>query len=333
MACDAGLLVLPECLDQSFASSMMCFPLTVRLPRLDQSRHTYNLLAPISTSRENRDAQDASEARYAGDSEWGCVQSWRDPDDWKDPPIPTSAIVEQFRFHTEGAAGDDVEFQGTLDHFGRHQSDWWQRLAEWVGVVSSQDLIGLGKNRRARAFLHLTMWIAKPAEGQESSFARLNIGDVRGYCGDPLTKEQLSRCLTLAGGPTRPPDAWLLMRDARSLFRADEYRRAILDIGTAAELALTAMLARHASASGAADVIRVVNKTRMLGNLRNLAAELIPEALPAQLKERVITPRNSATHEARPLTKETAAMAIDTTTELLKTAYPLTDFGFRAIKS
>jgi hypothetical protein len=51
MACDAGFLALPECLDQSFESGMPCFPLTVRVPRLDQSRHAYNLLVPLSQSR------------------------------------------------------------------------------------------------------------------------------------------------------------------------------------------------------------------------------------------------------------------------------------------
>jgi len=53
MTCDAGFLVLPECLDQSFESRTACFPLTVRLPRLDQSQHTYNLLRRSLSSAPN----------------------------------------------------------------------------------------------------------------------------------------------------------------------------------------------------------------------------------------------------------------------------------------
>ena len=121
MTCDAGFLVLRECLDQSFESRTACFPLTVRLPRLDQSQHTYNLLAPFSQLRAERDAEDAAEAHDAGDSAWGCVQSWRDPDNWENPPIPTSAVVERLRFVTEGVADDDDQFQHTVDHIRRDQ--------------------------------------------------------------------------------------------------------------------------------------------------------------------------------------------------------------------
>jgi hypothetical protein len=86
MACDAGFLVLPECLDQTFESRTARFPLTVLLPRLDQDQHTYNLLAPFSLFRAARDAAEAAEAPYAGDSAWGCVYDWRDPD-MGDSPI------------------------------------------------------------------------------------------------------------------------------------------------------------------------------------------------------------------------------------------------------
>ena len=329
MTCDTGFLVLPECLGEIYESRTPCFPLTVMLPRLDPSLHQVNLVAPFSAYRAEQDAADAAEARYAGDSAWGCAQTWRDnPQDWN-RPITTSAVVERVRFVTEGKADNDDDFQHTLNHFARHQAKWWTRLADWIGVVSSQDLIRLGKNRTASSFEHLSMWLADPQDGQEPGFMKPNFGHIRGYCGNPLSTNQLATCMALAGNETPPPLAWMLIRDARSLLRSGEYRRAVLDIGTATELALTALLDERAP--DALNDPKINKPVLTLGRLevssRRVDAE---QALPDQLYERVIDPRNEATHEALPLTKDVAATVIATATELVGTAFPLSAFGLPA---
>jgi hypothetical protein len=329
MTCGAGFLVLPECLDQSYESRAGCFPMTVRLPRLDQRQDAHNLLAPFSQFRTEQDAGDAAEARYPGDSEWGCLQSWDDPDNWENTVIPTSAVVERLRFVTEGAADDDDQFHHTRDHIRWDQADWWSRLADWIGVLSSQDLIEFGKQRRIRrSFEQASMWIADPKCGQEPGFASLHIPDIRPYSGEPLTKEQLTRCMTLTGEAKRPPEAWLMLRDARSLLRSAEYRRAVLDAGTAAELALTSMLDTYLSVNSSPHVAEaLMDDTKMLGRLCKIVKKLLPGALPDKFQARVIDPRNDAAHGVKEITKDVAETAIATTTELLNTAHPLSDFG------
>lgn len=330
MQCDAGFLVLPECLNQSFESRAACFPLSIRLPRLDQEHDVYNLLAPFSEIRADKDDQDAADARYPGDSEWGCLQSWRDPASGENSPTPASALVERLRFITEGSVDSDDDFQNTRDHIRRHQAEWWTRLADWIGVISSQDLVELGKQRRTRrSFEQVLMWIADSADGREPGFSSLVIPEIRPYCGNPLSYGELARCMSLVAQSKRPPDEWLLIRDARSLLRSGEYRRAVLDAGTAAELAITTLIDRHVLANSTADIATALTKrVRMLGALRELAFELIPELLPDHLLERVIRPRNSAAHKGEPLTFEVADAAIATTTELLQTVHPMTEFGF-----
>ena len=224
-----------------------------------------------------------------------------------------------------------TKLQNTLHHFGRDRTDWWLRFAEWIGVATGQDLIGLGSRRRSRALDSVTLWIDRPADGQKSGFSTLNLGDFRGSCGTPLTKVQLARCMALTADATRPPLARLLLRDARSLIRFDECRRVVLDAGTATELALTAMLDKHAAIANNPQVTAKVRKTKMLGPLLKLADELLPDKLPDKLWERVIEPRNGATHEGQVPTKEAAEKAISTTAELLDMAYPLSDFGLAVI--
>lgn len=302
--------------------------MTVRLPRLDQDRHEHNLLAPISLSRAVRDEEEAAEAQYAGDSAWGCLQEWSDPTDWVNGHVvPKSALVERLRFITKGKADDDNEFQFTRDHIRDHQSLWWSVLADWIGVVSSQDLIELGRRRR-RSVRQVAMWIADARVGQERGIASLQMPDIRPLAGEPLTRSQLEKCIALAGLETRPPPPWQMLRDARSLMNSGEYRRAVLDAGTAAELALTDVLDTYISANSSPDIAgALMDKTRMLGRLKDLVTKLKPIELPKHFQAQVIDPRNDAAHGGKHMTKQTAEAAIATTTKLLNTTHPLTRFG------
>jgi hypothetical protein len=332
MSCDAGFLVLPDCLDQSYESHMPCFPMTVRLPRFDPDIHHYNLIAPYSEFRVERDESDAAEARSAGDSAWGSMQDWSDPDpseDWNTSVFrPNYFVVEQLRFITEGAADDDGEFQHTRDHVVAHRAAWWSLLADWIGVVSMQDLIELGRQRH-QSFSRTTMWISEPQNGQEPGFAWLRMPELRPYVGDPLTRAQLERCMSLTGEAKRPPDPWLMLRDARSLLHTGEYRRAVLDAGTAAELALTARLDAHLAVNVDPDMAEaLMNKYKMLQPLTELAKRLKVATLPEQFQAQVIEPRNKAVHGGKEMTKDVAEKAVSTTSQLLQATHPLSDFGF-----
>ncbi|MFL0295155.1 hypothetical protein ACJH6J_29635 [Mycobacterium sp. SMC-18] len=333
MACEAGFLVQVECLDASFESSTACFPMTVKLPGIDTEKHDYNLVAPFSALRARGDAADAAEAQYAGDSKWGCLQNpYDDPESAELRAIYTAAVVERLRFETEGKAGNDDELQDTVGHFGRDYAHWWPRFAEWIGVVSSQDLLRLGQKSRRAMLDVVSMWILEPADGDAPGFSTISFGDTRGYCGAPLSRAQLERCFALAGASKRPPLAWRLICDAHSLARHDEHRRATLDAATATELAVTELLDQYAIAANSPTVTRQIEKTKMLGNLLGLVAEKMPQtvspSLSEQAKEQVAKPRNRAIHEGVPLSKKEAEAAVTTARQLVEAAYPLSTYGF-----
>lgn len=335
IACEAGFLVQIDCLDTSFESSTACFPMTVKLPRLDADQHQYNLIAPFSASRAAHDAADAAEAKYAGDSKWGCLQNpYDDPESAELRPIYTAALVERLRFTTEGKAGNDDEIQDTVGHFGRDYAAWWPRFAEWIGVVTSQDLVRLGRQRRGTTLDVVSMWVPEPAGGEAPGFSTIRFGDLRGYCGEALTGAQLERCFALAGTSQRPPLAWRLIRDARSLARYDEHRRATLDAATAAELAVTETLNQYALAANRPTVTMEIKRTRMLSNLLSLAAEKIPQTVSPTLSDQALAhvarPRNKAIHQGVPLSKEEAQLAVATASRLVEAAYPLSTYGFRS---
>jgi hypothetical protein len=332
MACEAGFLVQIDCLDTIFESSTACFPMTVKLPRLHAETHEYNLVAPFSASRADSDAADAAEARYAGDSKWGCLQNpYDDPESAELRPIYTAAVVERLRFTTKGKAEDDDELQNTVQHFRRDYAQWWPRFAEWIGVVSSQDLVRLGRKRRDAALDVVSMWLPESTDG-EAGFSTISFGDLRGYCGEPLTSAQLERCFALAGTSQRPPLAWRLIRDARSLARHDEHRRATLDAATATELAVTEMLDQYALAANSPNATREIKNAKMLWKLLSLAADKIPQTVSPSLRDQaqvqVVKPRNRAIHEGIPLSMKEAEAAVTTASQLVEAAYPLSTYGF-----
>ena len=70
-----------------------------------------------------------------------------------------------------------------------------------------------------------------------------------------------------------------------------------------------------------------MDSTRMLGNLQKLVKKLLPGVLPDKFQERVKDPRDHAAHAIRKISKDIAETAIATTTELLNSANPLSEFG------
>jgi hypothetical protein len=84
---------------------------------------------------------------------------------------------------------------------------------------------------------------------------------------------------------------------------------------------------RQSAATNSLEVKAQVKRAKMLGPLLDLASKLVPGGVSDQVWQRVIDPRNAATHEGQVPAKAVAESAIATTTELVSTAYPLSDFG------
>jgi hypothetical protein len=129
--------------------------------------------------------------------------------------------------------------------------------------------------------------------------------------------------MTLAANRTQPPDAWLFTRDARALLNAKQFRRAVIDAGTAAELAMTALIDRKLTSMNLLQREKLFEKNRGLWELSNLMLERDAGTRPDGLQQELAEPRNRAAHDGALLSEAKANAAISVAAELVEQAYPL----------
>lgn len=309
-----SLFVKLDCLGEVFESRTANRPITIMLPQF-YSPEPNALLARPPWRYVHKDRPE--DALSHADVRWGTIGSAIEPNEL----FPTYAVVRSCLVYTDIEAGDEWEFRTNVSAFARELDQWWTALTDWLGVISVQDFVGLG--RRQRSILEYTVhaWT-----GDDAGHRHTTCGSAESTVpGEPdkLTKEQLRQCMRLARKCNRPTIEWRLIADARSLSRAGEHRRAVLEAGTAAEMALTSLLETHLYPAG--DAIReALLDRKTLGALKDLALKLIPDKVPQQLKDDLITPRNAAVHKATEVvSQDTAQKAIAKAAEVVQQAYPL----------
>ena len=113
----------------------------------------------------------------------------------------------------------------------------------------------------------------------------------------PIDAQQLQLCIDHGQQNGPPPSEWLLIRDANSLCAGQDYRRAVLDAGLAAELAVTSLIRTHLTAAGHADIENELRTNSMLGRLS--ATGSVSAAEPSFR----ITRHGSSTGETPPRTR------------------------------
>jgi hypothetical protein len=157
---------------------------------------------------------------------------------------------------------------------------WWASLTDWLGVLTVQDFVGLRTRQRSILADGFHAWSADTNGVRRAGYGTA-VDTVQDYV-DVLDRYQLQRAMNLAASGQRPPAEWLFIRDARSLLRAGEYRRAVIDAATAAELALTTLLDNHFSATATHTAISeaLLDRSQSLGGRCKLVNELMPGTLP-----------------------------------------------------
>jgi len=191
-------------------------------------------------------------------------------------------------------------------------SPWWDALSSWIEVATGQDLAILG-DRRPKQPQIFHLWGGNP-DGTMRPLAMMLQGTVFPPS-HPLPSQGLQTILAaVAKGQAAPPER-LHLADARSLHNNGQWRRAVIDAATAAEVGMTSWLDANADAE-------VANKRRTLGALWPVYEEL-GGAVPDDFQKLVVDPRNDAAHRGMSLTSEQSAAAIDATEKLLKGTTPL----------
>lgn len=335
----SGLYVTTGCLGQRVESNTASYDLTIGLPQVDTTPDPFppeirqrldmpdvpkwDLVPPIWTAGP-RNSAERQEEEHMTDPVWGAVL-----DDGRAKIVypesaRDSAVVLRCRFATVLEATDDEEFEAAAQKFLGELDDYWTRFTSWVGILTGQDFVGLGGDPGGLTRLRpLFTWTSDQKGERADVHWRYFPSPRRGMPQRQLRVDELQMCATTAGRQS-PPAEWLLIRDSRSLMRAGQNRRAIIDAGTAAEIAMTALIDKYLDGVGTDEPVKkaLAEKYRALEGRESLLRTLQPGLLSDQLKRDLIWPRNRATHAGREYSDREALAAVEMATSIVEAAHP-----------
>lgn len=313
--CGDGFLAAPECLGQTFESRTMSHDLSLSLPEV----HEGSVRRPAW--RYVREGEDCDLIAADPDDHWGSIAGGGAEN-------PRYAHVLQCVVHSQVTATDDSSFQNAAAQFGNELSDWWALVCDWLDVLTLQDFAGLGRAQRSILDDSVQMW-----SGDSNGIRRagVNYQVMTGGMNwvEVLDRQQLQAAMDLAASDSSPHAEWLFIRDARSFLNAREYRRAVIDACTAAELSVTALSDRKFDLAGTnqADRDDQFSKHHGLAKLIELHNGFRAGKLPKRLYQEVGAPRNKAAHVGAMSSEGEARKALIKAAEVVAMAYPLSSIA------
>jgi|GEM_PF-3192792 len=184
------------------------------------------------------------------------------------------------------------------------------------------------KQRRTRAVevtgevsgLHLFYW---DVDGKHAWAYDDNIHvTITSTGGDTYLKlAQLKQICRLCSSNAQPSLEYSLQLDAYRALRAADYRKAVIDSATAAEVVLTKAIVKWCNENGK-DSEEVLKQKKTLGGRLKLARKHVIPLPSIDLYKLVVEPRNDAVHEGKATIKGTATQAVDAVDDLLALLNP-----------
>ena len=147
---------------------------------------------------------------------------------------------------------------------------WWSLVSTWISIFTKQDFVEIGKTRSGIRVGPIVTWNGDADGLRVNGSKETSIPNVNDKGVEIVNHRTLLACTRLAANGTQPPDEWLFIRDARSLVNARQYRRAVIDAGTAAELAMTALIDPTLTGMNLLQREKLFEKNRGLWELSNL---------------------------------------------------------------
>ncbi|WP_155945213.1 hypothetical protein [Mycobacterium marinum] len=185
--------------------------------------------------------------------------------------------------------------------------------------MTGQDLANLGEGRPKRP-QNFHLW-AGSSGGTMRPLAMMFQGNIFGQ--EPaLTALGLAGCFSAIARGQAPPPERLHLSDARSLHNDGQWRRAVIDAATAAEVAITSWLDQRLKTAEPDVKLALLDTPLTLGRLHRLYTRL-GGTLPNDFDNLVVKPRNNAAHRGMSLTPAESAAAIGTTAALLDATTPI----------
>lgn len=323
-SCGSGVLIESECLGQTFTSRTSGRDIAVSMPRMPSDWQGVGFLEPPNWAHTNF-ADDEQRIKFSDETfDWGATSGFKNNADGTQSP--EFARVRRWGFITDiDDFSNKFEFFDSRSRTVREIEDWWNLVSTWISIFTKQDFVEIGKTGSGIRVGPIVTWCGNGAGQRVNGSRDTSIPVVNDVGVDRIDEATLRRCLGLAASATQPPDEWLFIRDARSLINARQYRRAVIDSGTAAELAFTSLIDRQFAANGTSQQDRDQKFSSHKG-LYRLSQLLVSEnagTAPALLNEELGRPRNNAAHRGYAPTLAEAQAAVAKSTEVVEQAYPL----------
>ncbi|WP_133119103.1 hypothetical protein [Mycolicibacterium agri] len=315
--CPFPFTVITSALSEEFAIEVGGHHAAITLPSADGV--TPDHIALTEPDWFYREAE-VPQSRLAGvDPFWGTAALWRADN------TPFAVHIDRFRLCIE-VDSDGAGSSRVAREVAEAMPAWWLTVGGWVEVLYEQDLSRLGPVDPGVHFNGTTLWTKLDHVDEGLSRVDSTLGRYNMIRYTPVDAAGLRRCIALGQKSGRPPDEWLVIRDARSFFNGYDFRRAVLDAGLAAELAVTRLITARLTQDGLDDaaIEQTLSDNRMLGRLcRYWISRGGP--LPDDYYDRLIARRNAATHQGAVIRRDDARDAIDVATLIVRQALPLPD--------
>jgi hypothetical protein len=287
-----GVVVTADCLGRSYQTALAGRRLIVTMPSFDG---TAVVEPPLRYQRPD------NWVNVDPPNPWGDLRSWNNAEDGT--PIPVTVCIKRVRIMV-WVGPDDAVDQSLGPQLDEALSPWWQALSSWIEVITGQDLATLG-DRRPKQPQTFHLWVGNP-DGTMRPLSMMFYATIHPTNIQTLTSNGLLGCLSAVAQGQAPAPERLHLSDARSLHNDGQWRRAVIDAATAAEVAITSWLDNRLNTAEPDVKAALLDTPLTLGRLHKLYTKL-GGTLPRDFDKLLVTPRNHAAHRGMALTAEESA--------------------------
>ncbi len=294
------------------------------LPSLEWSGDTPSVKSPtmppaIRERVEHRIA--ATQEGWERVQYWGGVSGWH-PGRRTISSAHISAVVMEFKVPVEDITYSEYLYgrghpQGAIIQALFSEIDpWFERVRTWVEAAVDQDadpdnpiITATSPGQGLMVMTEDNGVISLPA----SSFTI--IANLVQY--EALKLPLLRRIVNQANSGAMPSDVHLLIKDSRAALRRNHFRRAVIDAGSAVELALVDFNSRVTHVSPAS------GRLPTLGWYVNRPAIARGAGVPANTTTDLVQVRNNAIHQNRVPSRDETVLALDLAKGIVNQVDPL----------
>lgn len=211
------------------------------------------------------------------------------------------------RVKVESAADELEEKSKRLAYLIRF---WFYRTVDWIEVLTGQDLYEHERPYNERDNRPYGSLYLHDGDNYTDVTHRDGMWMSPWPVDESLTPERWRFSLKKASEHERPPLELLVMRDANQALMREHFRKAVVDAGSAVEIALTRRIREKLATKNEAHVIEELLRShptlgRRLGLARKLGLDL-----PEDAHEELVEPRNRTVHRGETPDSLTAMAAV-----------------------